>query len=94
MDKRVRIHGTNRADMNGKCGVATDFHWYPDSPDSLYPDGEGKWRYTVELDSGESFKLKPTKVRVVGAGGRGGGGGGTVASKAKGRGKKGRGGRK
>ena len=26
MDKRVEIHGTSRADMNGKRGVATDFH--------------------------------------------------------------------
>ena len=42
MDKRVEIHGTSRADMNGKRGVATDFHWCED---------ESKWRYTVQLDS-------------------------------------------
>ena len=44
MDKRVEIHGTSRADMNGKCGVATDFH---------YDEDQSKWRYTVQLDSGQ-----------------------------------------
>ena len=55
MDKRVVIHGTSRADMNGKCGVATDFHYYED---------ESKCRYTVQLDSGEVFKLKLANVRA------------------------------
>ena len=55
MDKRVEIHGTSRADMNGKRGVATDFH---------YDEDQSKWRYTVQLDSGESFKLKPANVRA------------------------------
>ena len=59
MDKRVEIHGTTRADINGKRGVATDFHWYED---------ESKWRYTVQLDSGEAFKLKPANVRAEGTG--------------------------
>ena len=27
MDKRVEVHGTSRADINGKRGVATDFHF-------------------------------------------------------------------
>ena len=81
MDKRVEIHGTSRADMNGKRGVATDFHWYED---------ESKWRYTVQLDSGEAFKLKPANLRAEGAGG---GGAGAGASKAKGKGKKGKKGR-
>ena len=58
MDKRVEIHGTSRADMNGKRGVATDFHWYKED--------ESKWRYTVQLDSGEAFKIKPANVRVEG----------------------------
>ena len=80
MDKRVEIHGTSRADMNGKRGVATDFHWYTED--------ESKWRYTVQLDSGESFKVKPANVRGEDADGGGGTG------KAKGKGKKGRGGRK
>ena len=80
MDKRVEIHGTSRADMNGKRGVATDFHWYEDD--------QSKWRYTVQLDSGEAFKVKPANLRAEGAGGGAGGG-----SKAKGKvkGKKGRG---
>ena len=84
MDKRVEIHGTSRADMNGKRGVATDFHWYEDE--------KGKWRYTVKLDGGEAFKVKPASVRAEGAGGGGGGGGGGAAGtgKAKGKGKKGR----
>ena len=81
MDKRVEIHGTSRADMNGKCGVATDFH-------PMDFDDTTKDRYTVQLDSGEAFKLKPANVRAEGTGGASG------AGKAKkGKGKKGRGGR-
>ena len=80
MDKRVEIHGTSRADMNGKRGVATDFHCYEDG---------SKWRYTVQLDSGEAFKVKPANVRAEGAGG----GAGAGAGKAKGKGKKGKKGR-
>ena len=76
MDKRVEIHGTSRADMNGKRGVATDFHWYED---------QSKRRYTVQLDSGEAFKLKPANVRAEGTGGASGAGKGK-----KGKGKKGR----
>ena len=81
MDKRVEIHGTSRTDMNGKRGVATDFHYDEDC--------QSKWRYTVQLDSGEAFKLKPANVRAEGAGGGSGAGKGK-----KGKGKKGRGGRK
>ena len=77
MDKRAEIHGASRADMNGKCGVAIDFHWYED---------QSKCRYTVQLDSGVAFKLKPANRR---AGGAGGGGAGAGAGKAKGKGKKG-----
>ena len=84
MDKRVEVHGAGRADMNGKRGLATDFH--------SYPTDRTKDRYTVQLDSGEAFKVKPASVRAEGAGG----GGGTGAGKAKGmgKGKKVRGGRK
>ena len=85
MDKRVEVHGTSRADLNGKSGVATDFH--------SYPADRAKDRYTVQLDSGETFKVRPASVRAEGAGG-GGGGGGAGANKSKGKGKKGRGGRK
>ena len=80
MDKRVEVHGTSRADINGKRGVAVDFHYYED---------ESKCRYTVQLDSGEAFKLRPANVRAETAGGGSGGGKGK-----KGKGKKGRGGRK
>ena len=87
MDKRVEIRGTSRAGTNGKRGIATDFHWYEDE--------EGKWRYTVKLDGGEAFKVKPASVRAEkgapGGGGGGGGGGGVGTGKAKGKGKKGRG---
>ena len=86
MDKRVEVHGTRRADLNGKCGVATDFH-------TILGDVPNDRRYTVQLDSGEAFKVRPASVRGEGAGG-GGGGGGTGAGKAKGKGKKGRSGRK
>ena len=82
MYKRVEIHGTSRADMNGKCGVATDFRPMGGREDRT------KDRYTVQLDSGEAFKLKPANVRAEGTGGA------SSASKAKkGKGKKGRGGR-
>ena len=74
MDKRVEVHGTGRADMNGKSGVATDFH--------CYQADRTKDRYTVQLDSGEAFKVKPASVRAEGAGG-----GGAGTSKAKGKGK-------
>ena len=92
MDKRVEIHGTSRADMNGKRGVATDFH-----PMGGPGGDRTTWRYTVKLDGGEAFKLKPANVRAEGAGGGGGGGGGEGGAgkaKGKGKGKKGRGGRK
>ena len=90
MDKRVEIHGTTRADMNGKRGIATDFH-------SIGETGGAHttWRYTVKLDGGEAFKFKLANVRAEGArGGGNGGGGGAGAGKAKGKGKKGRGDRK
>ena len=83
MDKRVEIHGTSRADMNGKRGVATDFH-----PMGGARGDQTTWRYTVQLDSGEAFKVKPASVRAEGTGGVATGGG-----KAKGKGKKGKKGR-
>ena len=82
MDKRVELHGTSRADLNGKRGVATDFHHYRADPT--------KDRYTVRLDSGEAFKVKTASVRAEGADGGAGAGNG----KAKGKGKKGRAARK
>ena len=81
MDKRVEIHGTSRADMNGKRGVATDFH-----PSAMPNVDLTASRYTVRLDSGEAFKLKPANVRAEGAGG----GAGEGKAKRKGKGKKGR----
>ena len=81
MDKRVEIHGTSRADMNGKRGVATDFH--PVGGQS--GNQATTWRYTVKLDGGEAFKLKLSKVRAE----REGAGGGAGKAK-KGKGKKGR----
>ena len=89
VDKRVELHGTSRADMNGRRGVTTDFHWYADRT---------TWRYTIKLDGGEAFKVKPANVRaeVAGGGDGGGGGAGTGTGRAKGKkgGKKGRAGRK
>ena len=81
MDKRVELHGTSRADLNGKRGVATDYH--------CYRADHTKDRYTVRLDSGEAFKVKPASVRAERPGGDGAG-----AGKAKGKGKKARGARK
>ena len=80
MDKRVEIHGTSRADMNGKRGIAIDFQPMDASDPTT-------WRYTVKLDGGEAFKLKLTNVRAEPEGAGGG------AGKAKkGKGKKARGG--
>ena len=75
MDQRVEIHGTSRTDMNGKCGVATDFH--PVDFNDCSQD-----RYVVQLDSGEAFKVKPANVRAEGTG--------AVTGKAKGKVKKGK----
>ena len=83
MDKRVEIHGTTRADMNGKRGVATDFHPMGGREDPT------KARYTVKLDGGEAFKLKPANIRAEGTDGEGRDGG-AGAAKARGKGKKGR----
>ena len=80
MDKRVEIHSTSRADINSKRGVATDFHWYED---------ESKWRYTVQLDSGEAFKLKRANVRAEGTGGGASGGGKGKKGKGKTKGRRG-----
>ena len=76
MDKRVEIHGTSRADMNGNRGVATDFHPM-DAKDNT------TWRYTVQLDSGEAFKVKPANVRAEGTGGASGAGKGKKGKKGK-----------
>jgi len=44
LDERVEIHGTTRTDMNGRRGVATDFHIIGGQ------DGDRViWRYTVKL---------------------------------------------
>ena len=85
MDKRVEIHGTSRADVNGKRGVATDFH-----PMGGRNGDRTTWRYTVKLDGGEAFKLKLANVRAEP---EGAGGGAGKAKKGKGKkGKKERGG--
>ena len=63
MDERVEIHGTSCADMNCKRGVAVDFH-----PMGGPQGDRSTWRYTVQLDSGEAFKLKLVNVRAEGTG--------------------------
>ena len=84
MDQRVEIHGTSRTDMNGKCGVATDFH-----PMGGYDD-RSQDRYTVRLDSGEAFKVKPASARAEETGAGAGSGGGRARAKGT-KGKNGRG---
>ena len=59
MDQRVEIHGTSRTDMNGKCGVATDFHPMGGRKD------RSQDRYTVQLDSGEAFTVKKAECRAA-----------------------------
>ena len=83
MDKRVEIHGASRADMNGKRGVATDFH-------PMDIKDRTTWRYAVKLDGGEAFKVKLASVRAEGVGGEGGRGGKGTAAGAKKGAKKGR----
>ena len=56
MDQRVEIYGTSRHDLNGKRGVATDFHWYSND--------HSRDRYTVLLDSGAQFKVPRGKLRA------------------------------
>ena len=54
--KRVEIHGTSRADLNGKFGDATEFHpGYNNDP--AFPA-----RYTVMLDGGKVLKFNQANV--------------------------------
>ena len=51
------IYGTSRKDLNGKCGVAVDFH---------LPDGRNapeSWRYTIRLATGDLLKIKTNMCR-------------------------------
>ena len=83
MDRRIEIYGTTRHDMNGKRGVTTDFHpLFQASGDVLVEQS----RYTVLLDSGETYKFRPTAVRAEQVEAADG-----APPKAKGKGKKGRG---
>ena len=59
MSRRIKIYGTTRHDLNGKLGVATDFHRYIKDPDT------SRDRYTVLLDSGEQFKIRPSRLRFA-----------------------------
>ena len=77
MDKRVAIHGTSRADMNGKRGVAIGFQYNRED--------QSKWRYTAEQHSGEAFKVKPANVRAEGTGGASAGGKAKKGKEKKGR---------
>ena len=83
MDQRVEVYGTSRHDMNGKRGVATDFHPVKDAGGGVTLS---QCRYTVRLDSGELVKVRTVHVQAerVEAAGSGG------SHKAKGKGKKGR----
>ena len=78
MGQRVEVYGTTRHDVNGKHGLVTDFH-------GVWAEGldTSKSRYSVLLDSGESYKLRPAAVRAERAEAAGG-----AHAKAKGKGKK------
>lgn len=56
MDLRVIIQGSSRKDVNGKRGIALDFH----AAAGTDPD---TWRYTVKLDDGAVFKIMPKKLK-------------------------------
>ena len=64
MTQRVEVYGTSRHDLNGKHGIATDFH--------CYPADMSRNRYSVLLDSGETYKFWPTAVRAERGGAAGG----------------------
>ena len=70
------LDGTSRHDLHGKHGVATDYHGYGGD---LSRD-----RYSVLLDSGESYKFGPTAVRAARVEAAGG-----ARPRAKGKGKQG-----
>jgi len=65
--KRVELHGTSRADMNGKRGVATGLRLMGGRQDPT------TWRYTVELDGGRRSVRAQAEGRAarVAAAGRG-----------------------
>ena len=62
--KRVVVNGlSSKPELNGRGGTAISFD-------------DGKGRYSVRLDSGETLALKPNNLQQQGDGGAGGGGGG------------------
>ena len=63
MGRRIEIYGTTRHDMNGKRGVATDSHLVDDVRGCV---DMSRSRYTVLLDSGETFKARLANVRAEG----------------------------
>ena len=86
MGQRVEVYGTSRHDMNGKRGLATDFHAIGGFNDRSHD------RYTVLLDTGETFKIRPANVMAERAEEQAGAvSGGVRPPKGKGKGKKGRG---
>ena len=72
MGKRVEIYGTNREDVDGRCGVVTDLLAHDlglveiygtnldDSPDQL--TDPTTWYYTVELDDGEPSRSSTSSM--------------------------------
>ena len=82
MNQRIETYGLTRHGMNGKCGLATDFHPAFDTDGRA---SRSQSRYTVLLDSGKAFKAKICNVRAEVALAD------SVRPKAKGKGKKGRG---
>ena len=80
MDQQVQVYGTTRHDMNGKHGVATDFHPALTTDGAVVPEQS---RYTVLLDSGEQFKISPSKLLRAERGGAAGGARPKAKSKAK-----------
>ena len=97
MDQRIVLFGlTGRHDMNGKRGVATDFHmvclrvlgpepWFSltgHNPPMQVRSDPLKSKMTVRLDSGQAFKVPARNVQAERA---------EVGGKARGKGKKGRG---
>ena len=58
MDQPIVINGTSRQDLNGKHGIATDYHPVYDEDREITSQS----RYTVLLDSGEQFKVKEESV--------------------------------
>ena len=67
MDKRVEMHGTRRADMNGKRGVAVDFHPMggPEGDQSTWRRARELHERAIELGSSKAVENMQTLTQDI-----------------------------